>query len=146
MSKTTAKKRHRKKPGTPPAPRTRDRSIYLGLFIIGAAVALFAYLVFEGQPYWRHITLGYVIAMAWLMNVYAVSAYRGKHLANWQQALARIPLRFAGYGTKHGKPLEAAHGSVAARRAIIMSVVVSAAIVVLVSFVLLWDELKTSII
>ncbi|MHC5114132.1 MAG: hypothetical protein ACYTGP_06860 [Planctomycetota bacterium] len=145
MSKTTAKRRHKKKASAPSAPRTRDRTIYLGLAIIGGAIALFTSLVFYDQPYWRHITLGYIIALAWLTNVYAVTTYRGKPLANWQQALARIPLRFAGYGTKHGKPLEAAHHSATARNAIYMSVAVSTAIVVLASFVLLWDELKTSI-
>ncbi|MBT8485611.1 MAG: hypothetical protein HKO59_16260 [Phycisphaerales bacterium] len=104
-----------------------DRSIYLGLIIIGAAVAAFAWLVWT--PQWRPITLGYIIAVAWLVNLYAVSAYQGKHLANWKQALARLPLRFAGFGSRGGKPVDAAHEQPAAKMMIFVSIAVSVLVV-----------------
>lgn len=141
MSKPSAKKKttQRKKPRRPQsdAPRTSDGQIYLGLLIIGAAATLFAFLLAAGESseIWRSVALGYLIAMAFLMNLYAFQAYRGKKLANWQAALARVPLRFAGYGTRHGRPITAAHNAAHARSTILLSVVVSLAICVVLSFV-----------
>jgi hypothetical protein len=87
------------------------------------------------------VALGYIFAVAYLINLYAFQVYRGKRLENWQQSLARIPLRFVGYGAKGGKPLEAAHHHQETKNALLMSIVISAAIVVLASFLLLPDLL-----
>jgi len=143
MSKTSAKS-HRKKKSTgraPTGPNTSDLSIYIGLLIIGGAIALAASLLTEAEN-WREVALGYLVLMAILVNLYAVSAYHGKRMANWQQALARLPLRFAGFGTKHGKPLAAAHNAAAARKMISISIVVS--VIVLVGLALLLIPALTS--
>jgi uncharacterized protein (DUF983 family) len=140
MSKPSARKKQppRRKPRRvqTDAPRTSDRQIYLGLLIIGGAVTLGAFLVSTGQSEaWRWTALGYLALMAVLMNLFAFRAYRGKKLANWQAALARVPLRFAGYGTKHGKPLTAAHNAAHARSTIVLSLVLSLVVCVALWFV-----------
>jgi hypothetical protein len=138
MSKTSAKS-HRKKKA--PARRetdstTSDLSIYIGLIMIGGAIVLAAFLLTDGQ-HWREFALAYLILMALFTNVYALGAYHGKRMANWQQALARLPLRCVGYGTKHGKPLVAAHNAVAARKMITVSIVVSVIVLIGLAFLLI---------
>jgi len=138
MSKTSAKSQRKKKsPGRKPTgPITSDLSIYIGLLMIGGAIVLAALLLTEGQN-WREVALGYLVLMAFFINLYALGAYRGKRLANWQQALARLPMRFAGYGTKRGKPLAAAHNAAAARKAIAISIIVSVIILIGLAFLLI---------
>jgi hypothetical protein len=138
MSKTSAKS-HRKKKA--PARRetgstTSDLSIYIGLIMIGGAIVIGASLLTEGQ-HWREVALAYLILMAFLVNLYAFGAYQGKRMANWQQAMARLSLRWAGYGTKHGKPLTAAHNARAARKMFIISLVVSVLILIALAFLLI---------
>ncbi len=134
MSKSSGKKPRKQSSGNASPRRvTKDRSIYLGLAFIGVILVLLVWLFTDGH--WREMTLGYLFAIAWLTNLYAFNAYAGKSLAQWQQALARLPLRCAGYGSKHGKPLEAAHRASSALRMIWTSIVIS--IVVLAGLVLL---------
>jgi hypothetical protein len=138
MSKSSAKS-HRKKKSTgrtPTGPNTSDLSICIGLLIIGGAIVLGAYLLTAGEN-WREVAFGYLVLMAILINVYAVGAYHGKRMANWQQALARLPLRFAGFGTRHGKPLAAAHNAPGARKMIGISIVVSLLILIGLALLLL---------
>ncbi len=126
MSNPTGKKKshQRKKPrGDKLAqPRTSDTSRYIVFIMIGLAIVGLGWLATE-EHLWREFALGYLVVIAWMMNINAIHAYRGRHLAQWQQALARLPLRLAGFGTKHGKPLEGAHGSGRALRMIWVSVV-----------------------
>jgi hypothetical protein len=139
MSKSTGRS-HRKKGSTPPPARTfrHDRGIYIGFVVIGLAVVVAALLLWEGRKeVWGPVALGYVAALAWLTNLYAFRAYRGLPLANWQQALARLPLRAVGFGTRHGKPVEAAHNAPKARTGILIGVVVSLVIIVALSLVLI---------
>ena len=142
MSKPSARANRRKTTSRkPPVRSTSDRSIYFGLTIIGGMIVLLSALITAGM-YWREFTLGYIIVMAFLINLFAIAAYRGKHMANWKMALARLPLHFAGYGSKHGKPIEAAHGSPSARRAIVLSIIISIIVLIVLSFVLV-DELRS---
>ncbi len=130
MSKSHAHdKRRRGGDHRPERARTPDRAIYIGLTMIGAFIVLLA-VPLTGGKHWQEVAVGYVAAMAWLVNLYAIRACLGGHLANWQAALARLPLRCAGYGRKGGKPLEAAPGHAAARNAIIASIVFSIVVVV----------------
>jgi hypothetical protein len=139
MSKTAHQRKHKSKKQSSGsrATRTNDAGIYIGFIVIGGFIWVLAYLLNHEKGFWGGVTLGYVIALAFLMNLYAFQAYQGKRLANWQQSLARLPLRFAGYGTKGGKALAAAHNADRARSMVILSVLVSVAIVVLASLVLL---------
>lgn len=140
MSKTSAR-RHRR-PHVLKAKTLKpasDRVVYMGLFLIGFfTIALFWMFTSDSPvPYWKSLALGYVTAIAFLMNLYAFQIYRGRHLENWKQALARVPLRFAGYGTKDGKPLEAAHDHPETRTALLMSILISAVILVGLGLLLL---------
>lgn len=111
-----------------------DRAIYGGFILVGFFIVVIAWLFTDGR-YWREVVLGYLLAIAYLLNFYTIQVYRGKHLANWKQALARVPLRFVGYGTKEGKPLEAAHDHPATRTALLVSLLVCLALLVIVSLI-----------
>jgi hypothetical protein len=127
MTKAVTKRRPRKAPEHPADARRSDAGEYIGLVMIGAAVTVAWYLISPAT--WMHGLIGYVIALAVLVNLYAWQVYGGKHLAGWQKGLARLPLRFAGYGTKGGKPVEAAHGQPAARMMLLVSIAASVVIV-----------------
>jgi hypothetical protein len=122
---STARRRRSTPPATGRAPS--DGTIYAGFALIGFFVVLLAFPLFEGN--WRVPLVAYVALVAILVNLYAWRAYRSRHLARWQKSLARLPLRAAGYGTRSGKPLEAAHGQPEARRAIAISIAVSIVVV-----------------
>jgi hypothetical protein len=134
MSKSGS--RQRKSTKSRPDSARADRGIYIGFLIIGLAVVGAAFLLTTGSR-WREVALGYLIAMAWLVNLYAISAYLGKPLAHWQAALARLPMRCVGYGTRHGKPLEACHGQQNAKMIIFVSVAFSVVVLVGLSFLLI---------
>lgn len=135
---TAAGRKHRKlhKPahGTP-APRSNDKAVYGAFVIVGVFIAFLLWLMFPNM--WKPITLGYIAAIAFLINSYAISAYQGKHLAGWKQALARIPLRPVGFGRKGAKPLEAAHNAPQAKSAIVLSVVITLLVIAGLTFLLL---------
>jgi len=105
---------------------TSDRAIYIGLLIIGGFIVFLGLLLSAGDGSlagW--FAFGYLLLIAWVANTAAFAAYRGRALSPWRQALARLPLRCAGFGTRGGKPLSAAHDAPAARKMVIVSVVVS---------------------
>ena len=127
MSTPSAKRhRHKAKAARPTLRLARDGTIYLGLVIIGAAVVVLGFLLDGG---WHALTgslaVGYLALMAWLTNHAAYRAYRGQPMANWKQALARLPMRCVGFGAKGGKPLEAAHDAASALRMLVVSAVFS---------------------
>jgi hypothetical protein len=130
MSKPSGSRRRKKAPPKKsPKRSTSDRAIYLCLLIIGGAVLGLALLLGEGKQYVGPVALAYVAALAWLANLYGWGAYRGETLGGWKGALARVPLRFAGYGAQGGRPLEAAHGAPSARTTLFVSAVVSLVLV-----------------
>ena len=139
MSKTSARSQRKKGGGHDSRrPRSNDGAIYLGLIIIGLFIVALAFLLGESKrEVWGPVCLGYVAALAWLTNLYAISVYRGKSLANWQFALARLPLRLAGFGTKNGKPVEAAHNVERAKMAIMIGIAASIVILVGLSFLVI---------
>lgn len=100
---------HKKKPvrneATNPMP---DGAVYIGLLLIGVFAVLVISIVFNVP--WQQLAIGYVLALIFLVNLYAWRVYLGHEIAPWSQALARIPLRFAGFGTREGRPLTAAKG------------------------------------
>ncbi len=125
---------HREKAKAAPPQRAPDGAIYTGLVMIGIfAIALWA-LFAQGIGTWKQGLIGYVIAMALLINIFTFQACRGRHLAGWQQSLARLPLRWVGFGTRQGKPLEAAHGSPRAKAMLAVSIAASVLLVALLSF------------
>jgi len=135
MSKHSGKTRRRKTQGRKNEESyTSDRSRYIVFVMIGLAVTALGWLLAE--PYWSAFALGYLVLLAYLINVHAYQAYRGRSMAQWQRSLARVPLRFAGYGTRHGKPLEAAHHARRAMTTVWVSVAVSVVILALLGW--LW--------
>jgi len=137
MSHGTSKSR-RKKAGPAPGPNVaaHDRAVYTGLLMIGVFVVLLAVPLTEGAL-WRHTLIGYLLLMAIMINGFAWRACRGGKLARWQAALARIPLRWAGFGAKGGKPLETAHGRREARTALLLSIAASVVLLGILTVILI---------
>jgi hypothetical protein len=133
MNRAAAKHRNRRHGNRPPDDRRGDAGVYVGLLMVGAMAVGLWYLL--SPTTWTHGLIGYMLALAVLVNLYTWQVFRGRHLANWQKALARLPLRFAGFGTRGGKPLEAAHGQESARTMLLVSI---AASVVIVGGLSLW--------
>ncbi len=141
MSTSPGKRhRHKAKAARPTSRQASDGTIYLGLVIIGAAVVVLGFLLDGG---WHTLTgclaVGYLALMAWLTNHSAYRAYRGQPMANWKQALARLPMRCVGFCVKGGKPLEASHGAASALRMIVISAVFSVLVLTGLAFLLIPD-------
>ena len=86
---------------------------------------------------WQHATLGFVIVIAVLVNLSTWRACRGLPMVAWQAALARLPLRCVGFGTRGGRPIEAAHDSDRARMILFLSIATSAVVIAGLSFLLI---------
>ena len=121
----TASHRHKRKSSrrASSASETSDRAVYIGFTMLGTFVVLLS-VPLTGGELWRHILIGYLGALAMLINLYAFRAYSGHKLFPWQQSLACMPLRWAGYGRKGGRPIEAAHDKREVLTAIMVSVIV----------------------
>ncbi len=117
--------------------RTPDGAIYIGLLMIGGFAIWLWSIVSPQAGTWKQGLLGYIIAIAFLVNLYTWRACRGRRLAGWQQSLARLPLRWAGYGTKEGRPLEAAKGSPRAKIMLLLSIATSIVIIVLLTWLMI---------
>lgn len=131
VSKPAAHHHHHRKAAKGPAAARRrlpDGAVYIGILMIGVFALALWYIVSEETV--RHGLVGYVIAVAILVNLYTWRACTGRSLAAWQRSLARLPLRFAGYGSRGGKPLEAAKGSPRARMMLFMTIACSAIVIV----------------
>jgi hypothetical protein len=137
MSRSAERRRRRKRMYTP-RPRAikpmSDHAIYLGVAVIGLFTTILAWLFTDGRL-WGAIGLVYVALVFYLINFYTFQAYRGKHLGNVSGALARVPLRFVGYGTKEGKPLEAAHDHPETRNALLLCLLICLVVLAGLSFV-----------
>ena len=135
MSRPSAKK-NAPPPGSAArrTPPTRDRTIYLGLAIIGLCVTVFGMLV-SGRAGWMYYLLAYVAIVLWFMNTGALRIYHGEKVGNMQKALARIPLRPTGYGHPDHHPVEAARNEPAAMKAVVVSSIVS---IVFLAALTLW--------
>jgi hypothetical protein len=72
-----------------------------------------------------------------VINISGWRIYLGQHISDWKQSLGKLPLLPAGYGSKSGKALEAAHGQPAVRTSLIIAAIVSLAILALLAVVLL---------
>jgi hypothetical protein len=130
MSKAARQQTHRRhhrhgeeRPKPAIAPMS-DRSVYLGAVIIGLFVIILGGLLSDAS-YWPHFAVGYLAVLLYQVNAAGWSAYRGKPTSDWKHSLAKLPLRTAGFGTKTGKPIEAAHGQPAVRTALMTFGVVS---------------------
>jgi hypothetical protein len=121
-----------------PTRHASDATIYAGLGLIGLFVLALSIPLFQGH--WRETLVAYLAVIAAMIQLYAWRAYASRPLAHWQKALARVPLRFVGYGGRDGRPIEAAHGHAEARRAIMVCGVVSLLIIAGLAFALtfLW--------
>ncbi len=133
MTKSASRGRSKKSSTSRPARRTvPDGGVYIA-FVLGGAFALLLWSIADSDS-WASGLIGYIIALAFLVNLNGWRAYRGSHLSGWQQALARLPLRCVGYGTKSGRPIEAAHGAPSVQMILFVSLAVSAVIILLLSW------------
>ena len=124
----------RPKPSTPPM---SDRAVYWGIIIIGLFVVLLGWMLSEAE-YWRQTAIGYIALVVLNINFAGWDLYRNRKLSHWKQSLAKIPLRSLGYGSKDGKPLEAAHGQPAVKSRMLAFGGLSVIAVLAIGFVLLW--------
>ena len=135
MSKHSARHaRKQVKRVLPKAVVLSDKAVWIAIGMVGLFVIALWYLV--SRETWRHGVVGYLIAVAFLVNFYAWRVSTGHHLLAWQQPLARLPLRWVGYGTKGGKPLDAARGSAGARTMVVVSIAFSTVLIVVATWVL----------
>lgn len=109
-----------------------DGGIYT--FIVGIGVIGLVFWYASSENDWQYGLVGYLILIAFLVNVNAWKACRGHHLSSLQQSLARLPLRCAGYGVKGGKPIEAAKGHQGAKTIVLLSIAFSVAVILLLSW------------
>ena len=133
MTKSSSRGRSKKSSTGRVAPRTvKDGGVYIA-FVLGGAFAMVLWWVTDPDS-WKSGLIGYVIALAFLVNLYGWRAYLGGHLSGWQQSLARLPLRCVGYGTKGGRPIEAAHGEPSVQMILFVSLATSALTILLLSW------------
>ena len=115
--------------------RSNDRGIYAVIIMVGLFGLGLWYLVsYETFP---HAVIGYLAAVLGIVNWCAFKAFSGMDMADWQESLARLPLHFAGYGTRQGRPVKAAQGQANAKMVLMISVALSVAILVGVTLLLI---------
>ncbi len=123
---------------TPPRPATNlDGGVYIGILMIGAFGIWLFTILSDSTDAWKHGLLGYVIAVAFLVNYSAWQVCAGTAIVGWRQSLARLPLRCVGYGTRGGKPLAAAHGSDRAKMMLFVSIATSFMVVLALTLLLI---------
>ena len=136
MSKSSSKSHPKKKSSDKAATRAviPDGGIYT--FIVGVGAIGMVFWWATSRDDWQYGLVGYLIVVAVLVNLNAWKACQGRHLSSWQQSLARLPLRCAGYGTKGGKPIEAAKGHQGAKTMVLISMAFSVAVILLLTWLL----------
>lgn len=135
MSKSSKAHDRRSAKRSRPTQRLADGGVYIVIVMFGA----FGLLLWSvaGQD-WHHGLLGYLVAVALLVNVAAIRAYLGHDLSWFQRALAHLPLRCVGYGTRKGRPIQQARGAANALRIIVVSVLFSVGVLALLGWLLLY--------
>ncbi len=123
------------KPGPRQGTGPPDGAVYIGVAMVGV-FGVWLWAIVAPPGYWKHGLMGYVIAVLVLVNLAAWRICLGNHLPPWQQSLARLVLRWAGYGTPGGRPLDAAHGSGRAKSMLLVSLGVSLAVIAALALVL----------
>jgi hypothetical protein len=138
MSKSSAHSKRRKTAAqAQERPLASDRTIYIGLLAISAFIIFLAFLLILERSHWKIFTVIYAAVIAYLVNLQAFRAYRGRQLANWQSALARLPLHWVGYKRTGGRPLAAAHDQPRVLRALFVSIVISLLIIAALALALI---------
>lgn len=115
--------------------RENDRGVYATILMVGA-FGLFLWFLISADTF-PHAVVGYVLCVLGMTTFFTWKACRGIELSMWQRALAKVPLRFVGYGTKGGKPVTAAHSQQDAMMAFYLTLALSVVIVLALSFALI---------
>jgi len=117
----------RKKGGRLPRadrPAIPDRAFYVSFVLVTAFIAFLAMITIDPGA-WRYALIICAACFVITANYYAWQTCRGARLSGLKAALARVPLRPAGYGTRHGRPIGAAHDRPEAKQALAVSAIVS---------------------
>ncbi len=82
MTKSASKGRSKKNPTGRPARRTvPDGGVY-NAFVLGGSFAMLLWWI-AYRDSWKSGLIGYIIALAFLVNLNGWRAYRGRHLSGW---------------------------------------------------------------
>lgn len=106
--------------------RSMDRAIYISIVMVAAFVLFIWFMVADTWPW---AIVGFLLAVLGMINFFTWKVIQGQPLAVWQRSLAKLPLRFVGYGTRGGKPIDAAKGQDAAKMALYLTAAISVVIV-----------------
>jgi hypothetical protein len=117
--KRSAAKRHAQE-------RSNDRAVYITIIMVGLFILAIGFLATEHWPWW---IVGMIAAILIMINLFGWKVVAGRKLAPWQRSLAKVPLRFAGFGARCGKPLDAAKGEDSARMALYLTAAISIVII-----------------
>lgn len=123
---------HKPKPVSAPIP---DRTVYFLAILIGGFGVVIACLL-TSERYMLHLAFGYIALVLYTINLEGWMAYRAKPRSDWRRVLAKLPLMPVGFGTKGGKPLDAAHGQPAVRKALIVFGLISVVLIAIMVYVL----------
>lgn len=137
MSKAAVRKKRKPQAGSKPRidQRAVDRGVYGTIVLVGGFGLFLWWLVADDTL--PHAFVGLVLAILALINFYTWQACRGRHLAAWQRTFAGIPLRFVGFGTRKGKPIDAAHDRDEAKMALYISIAASVIVFLAISWLAL---------
>ena len=123
---------HKPKPVAAPVP---DRTVWFLAALIGGFGVVIACLI-TSERYMLHLAFGYIALLLYTINLEGWMVYLAKPRSDWRRVLAKLPLMPVGYGTKGDKPLEAAHGQPAVRKALIIFGLISVALVAAMVYLL----------
>lgn len=134
MSKSSSKSHPKKRAPSNTTKRSviPDGGIYT--FIVGVGAIGMVFWWGSSPDDWQYGLVGYLIFIAILVNLNAWKACQGRRLSSWQQSLARLPLRCAGYGIKGGRPIEAAKSHQGAKTMVLISMAFSVAVILLLTW------------
>lgn len=128
MTRTADRSKSKKHSNRPASPKVNDVGMLGGIVLIGIFVALLG--MFSGPGNVTRFIYFYALLVIALINLSVWQMVLRGRVAPILKPLARLPLRFVGFGLPKTRPLEAAKGEPAARQAAIVTTVVSLIVIV----------------
>jgi hypothetical protein len=128
MTRTATRSKSKRQPNRPANPKANDVGMFGGIVLIGIFVALLG--MFSGPGNITKFVYVYAAIVIALINLSVWQMVLRGRVAPIQKPLARLPLRFVGFGLPKTRPLEAAKGEPVARQAAIITSVISVIVII----------------